>query len=611
MSNSRETIKLVIIDSGFSSHSALMTSPSKLLSLKVREGKCDVTEGACDLLGHGTAVFSLIVKEMEKYADSVDFTMIKIFDQSMNVEEVTLIEALRYCVDVLAPDIIHMSNGITCCENLTELKQICRHAEEKGIIIVAAYDNFGAITYPAAFENVIGVDVSDELKVGYIYSERDDVNVIVPNVSRRVPWLHNEYFNCNGTSFNACTVTSTVIKLMAVGKRTLREIRTGLKLGATSIMNAPFSPNIKRCPKIKRAIVFPFNKEIHSIVRFSHLLNFELYGLYDVKYNRNIGKFAQQLLGIESEKGMPICSFENIDWEDEFDTVILGHVSQIESRTKIHYTKLIIEKCLDYSKQLVSLGALTVSEELLKMYKKKGLKYFIPEVTENDVSQLYGGKLRKIGIPVLGVFGTSSKQGKFTLQLALRERFLENGYTVGQLGTEPTSFLFGIDETYPMGYESTVTVSGTDAIIVLNEMMGRLEDKNPDIIIVGGQSQTIPQQTGNTKLYVLQQHEFVLATNPDAVLLCVNMFDEDVYIKRTIGYIESVVDADVIALVLFPMQREMQAGIITNKLITATPEKVRERAGTLMSYHGRKVFIAGDEDDMIFEQCIEYFSNSG
>lgn len=38
--------------------------------------------------------------------------------------------------------------------------------------------------------------------------------------------------------------------------------------------------------------------------------------------------------------------------------------------------------------------------------------------------------------PVIGVFGTSSKQGKFTLQLAMKSEFNRRGIGVDSIGTE-------------------------------------------------------------------------------------------------------------------------------------------------------------------------------
>jgi len=45
------------------------------------------------------------------------------------------------------------------------------------------------------------------------------------------------------------------------------------------------------------------------------------------------------------------------------------------------------------------------------------------------------GKLYKNDIPILGIFGTRSKQGKWSLQMELRKRLLADGYVVGLLGT--------------------------------------------------------------------------------------------------------------------------------------------------------------------------------
>ena len=40
---------------------------------------------------------------------------------------------------------------------------------------------------------------------------------------------------------------------------------------------------------------------------------------------------------------------------------------------------------------------------------------------------------------------------------------------------------------------------------------------------------------------------------PDAVILCVNPYDQLDYIKRTISFLESSVDSTVICIVVFPM----------------------------------------------------------
>ena len=85
------------------------------------------------------------------------------------------------------------------------------------------------------------------------------------------------------------------------------------------------------------------------------------------------------------------------------------------------------------------------------------------------------------------ISGTGSQQGKFSLQLKLRNKFIQGGYKVGQLGTEPSSLLFGIDEVFPSGYGSVVNLSEEEIISRVNSQMHSIEEKNPDIILVGTQ----------------------------------------------------------------------------------------------------------------------------
>ena len=113
-------------------------------------------------------------------------------------------------------------------------------------------------------------------------------------------------------------------------------------------------------------------------------------------------------------------------------------------------------------------------------------------------------------MPILCVTGTSSKQGKFTTQLKLREKFQKMGYKVGQLGTVPSSQLFGIDEVYPMGYGSTAYLDGMDEIVMINYLLNKIQKKRPDIILVGSQSQTIPYDSGNLRYMPIHQNNYKL-----------------------------------------------------------------------------------------------------
>lgn len=225
------------------------------------------------------------------------------------------------------------------------------------------------------------------------------------------------------------------------------------------------------------------------------------------------------------------------------------------------------------------------------------------------IPTIINGKLRGIGRPIVGVMGTSSKQGKFSVQLLLRNYFINHGYNVGQLGTEPSSLLFGFDEVYPFGFESTVKISGLNAIAAINSMMGNIEDKSPDIIIVGSQSQTIPQNTGNLDLYVTYQYEFLYGTEPDAIVLCVNIFDDIEYIKRTISYLESIIHCKVIEIVLFPLNRTFMWGVLGNNAMQVPLDNLLEQKKSLSHSLNKKVYILGEDNENIAKHVEQFFQN--
>lgn len=110
----------------------------------------------------------------------------------------------------------------------------------------------------------------------------------------------------------------------------------------------------------------------------------------------------------------------------------------------------------------------------------------------------------------------------------------------------------GFDEEYPMGYESLVYTTGHDAVQYVNMLMHLISQKEKDIILVGGQSNVLPVCNTSTSQMPCRQLNYMLGTQPDAVCLCVNFFDDVEYVKRNVQFLEAFLECKVIALVLFP-----------------------------------------------------------
>lgn len=603
-------IKIGIIDSGISSEQKEYCQCQELY-LAEDDSLQTSTQEVDDQIGHGTAVTYLI----HKSAPEASLFMVKIFQDQMSANEELFLRAFQFCIEELQVDILHLSNGITYCYHKQKLQKLCNDAEARGIIVVAAFDNFGSLSYPACFHNVIGVDVSDELRrEGEFYVlDREDINVLTANVSYHVPWTNGGTFTCNGTSFNLCYITACIANILQAERVSRQYI---LNLLREKSIQKVFSKKVEQKEWVdiafpvrpRKAAIFPFNKEIHSLIRFKKNLSFQIYGIYDSKYMGNLDKYAEDILCLpSSEEKHFISNIEKIDWSADFDTFIIGHTKMIEERTGHHYLENILEQCLKHGKSVYLFTMPPKYQKWKELFHSKNIPFYVPYVDESMVPDIFHGKLRSIGRPVLGVFGTSSKQGKFSLQLALRNYFVNHGYRVGQLGTEPSSPLFGFDEVYPIGYESSVSISGSKAIATINALMGKIEDKEPDLILIGSQSQTIPQHTGNLELYVLYQYDIIYGTEPDAVILCVNVFDHLDYVKRTIAFLESVIKCFVIEIALFPMRRAVIGGTLGDKMSQVPIDELEEVKQNLEKSIGKPVFILGMQDFEICKKAEQFF----
>jgi uncharacterized NAD-dependent epimerase/dehydratase family protein len=406
-----------------------------------------------------------------------------------------------------------------------------------------------------------------------------------------------------GSSFACAHVTVQAARFLHEGIKGMPSVLESFKniavkkysYGSDNVINKQSKKLI-----IKKAALFPFFKEMHSIIRFSDLLDFEVVDVYDSKYSANVGSTTDHIMK-DSVPGFIIKNIDQINW-DAFDTLILGHLNELTDLiNKGVLREKLINEALSRNKQVFSF------DDVSKTFTHPGV--YCPVVSQADVPPNRFGKLYRIDKPVVGVYGTSSRQGKFTLQLVLRKKFLELGYKIGQIGTEPSALLYGMDYTYPMGYNSSVYIQGSDSIRYLNSIMNNFCEKQCDIIITGSQSGTIPYDTGNMAQYTLYQYDFLMGTQPDAVILCVNPFDEPDYITRTIKFIESSVDCTVIALVVYPMDiKEGWSGIYGHKT-PLTDEKYGRLRKELNEMFCIPVYKLGNTDDIkhIGSDVIEFF----
>ena len=561
-----------------------------------------------DTLGHGTAITSLITKNVP----DASLYVYNLFAEKKDVDVEYLTDTLEQITSTMHFDIIHLSCGVTVCDDIAALYKICKKIVDNGTIIVSAFDNEGTVSYPAVFDNVIGVDWNpfcvDGMK--YYAVEGSPINIMGLGSLQRLPWVNGTYKYVAGSSFAAPYITSIVAKMLESGTKP-SQITSELYKNASKtiqVNNSSFNPQ-KYNLTIKKAIVLPFNKEIQTLILHEESLNFDICGLYDFPIFRSVGKKCSEALQFGTSE-RKIESVNNINWEDDFDTVILGHLGVISAAIGKDMLKEILEKCSIYRKNIYAFDDLRPYEKIINTIQTNNHFVFFPKTDVHDIDNSLMGKLYTIGTPTLAVFGTSSKQGKFTLQLFLRKEFQKLGYNIGSLGTEPTSLLFDMDMVYPMGYGG-IRLSGADAIQTINRYMHEIDNKNYDLIIVGSQSQTIPYNNGNVGHYPIAQHEFFIATNPDAVILCINPFDDILYVKRTLAYLENYLYSKVIGLVIFPKHREMEWDIQGFRTQTLDEQALFERRLFYSNKLNKPCYLLGNPEEMnlMIHDILNYFTD--
>ena len=482
-------MKIVIVDSGVRrSHPIL--KDKRIESLQYEEGSIVSALEDNDSYGHGTAIAAII---SQCRADA-DLVVIGIPDLEEGLDESDLIWVLRYIHETQHADIVNLSLGLNICERYEDLYEACRALTDDGTVIISAFDNFGAISYPAAFDNVIGVVTGQttDRTCDFEFIEDPVVNLGAKGGLQRVAWSQPDYIMIKGNSFACAHVTVQAIQFMSEGAKTREALLERFREISIRKYEAHpcMTPSDKRF-EIERTALFPFNKEMHSLVRYYDLLSFQISEIYDTKYSPTVGATTAHLLKDDSVQNILIKNISSIDW-DRFDTLILGHTDELSSLVKSSDLRdSLIEEALQRKKKIYSFDAVPGYEDNENVYFP-----CVKDILPNRFGMLY-----HLSKPVLGVFGTSSRQGKFTLQLKLRQMLLAAGYRVGQIGTEPSSLLYGMDYVFPMGYHSTVSIKEFDVIKYLNDRMNALCRQQKDIILVGSQSGSVTYDFGNLVQY--------------------------------------------------------------------------------------------------------------
>jgi hypothetical protein len=584
--------KIVLIDSGIYPAVKFANNVSESYKLTSNDGVFSITKASLnDFIGHGTAVADIIFSCNE----AIEFICFRACDYEIEIDDNGLIAILRYINENIEADIINISLGCTYVYNYNELERICHCLKNKGFIIVAAFDNDGAISYPSALDSVIGVDVArGQTKKEMLVYRKSIVDAVLPDVFYRTQWLDMKTI-IRGTSF-ACAKFVGLLSRRTEEARLLKE-----KIDIISLLAADYEIKVetsfcetKISPPpfpIDRAIIFPVNKESHSLLRYKQMLEFRIAGVYDERLSGNVG----QIFFDEEVK-----SIDDLIWNDEFDTIILSCAFELSSLTKRNYHNLIIKNAMLYNKNVYTFE--DVASEYKNLYHPKIISTMVP----------YGNrwKMHKVSVPVVCVMGTSPKQGKFTLQLDIVNRLSNLGYNVGFISSEPSGYLLGADAVFHFGHQSQLSLHPQETAALLNEMSWNAQVKGRDIIISGSQSGTLHYNNSTIECFSVDQYGYLLGMMADYYILCINPHDEIEYIERSINFINAIDDGKVMALVVYPIKITETLSGVKYKSDVLTDVDLHQLKKSCSDITEVPIYLLGNELEMqsLTEQIIDWFS---
>lgn len=593
---------IVIIDSGLNQSNTTVEGIGI-----IKEDDCyKFSNELQDDIGHGSIIYSLISSK----AKLSNIYIIKLPSHDDN-DDSCLIEALRFIKEKIKCKLINISLGVKTGDNIKELYNICYEIASTGTVIVAAFDNEGCYSYPAAFDCVLGVDSRNDIKnvSEFYFVENSPINILGKGSIQRLTLCNGKTLLVGGASVACAHITA----FLANAFNEFTDINSALnylKLKSKYVYRSrkvEGKNNKNNMFKITNAVVFPFAKEAHAFVRFSDVLSFNIKGFYDVKHSGKVGRKLKSYYE-ETKNDKAILDVENIDFKG-VDTLILGHLDELSLITKRDYRSELIIKAIDSNVNIYSFDPL---DKYLNLLISSNIEFFYPQINQCDVPENTFGKLYKIPTPVLGIFGTSSQQGKFSLQLALKKELESLNYNVGTIGTEPHSLLFGFDVVFPMGYNSTVYLQNGEIVLYLNNEINNLSMKDKEIILVASQAQFIPYYCNNLLEFPSVQYHFSLGAKPDAAVLCFNFHDEISYIKNSMYALKGLTNASIVALVMYPITYDNDwNGVYGCGKHKISREEFESKANQLYKEFGVPVFMLGGNNDskLLCQTVIDFFAS--
>lgn len=267
-------------------------------------------------------------------------------------------------------------------------------------------------------------------------------------------------------------------------------------------------------------LIYPFTEEAMPIIRHLNVLN-----NLDIKFLVSPNGFGISNLKLHQldggERIIDNLSI-SVNFEEKVNecatVMFIPFNNPIQPMIEILKNKL--EYSIDNNKDIIW----ALPEDLFdltyykKLCQKKGLTFTSFWESKVDIS-FENTALEDINVPIVCVFGEAENTNKFEIQMALREAFISNGYSVSQIGSRKYCEVLGF-HSLPKFFSEDI--SSNNKILMFNRYVKKIcTEENPDIIIIGVPGGIKPLSLAIDNDFGLTAFEISQAINIDFSILSV------------------------------------------------------------------------------------------
>lgn len=199
-------VRVAVIDSGLD---AAWPVAEARPGIDLSQGPADGGVTTQDHLGHGTACASILWS----LAPGVEIYPVRIFHRRLESRLSVLVRAIDWAVEQRM-QVVNLSLGTVEKKGFERLYRACEQARRRGLILVAAVEAESGVSYPAVFDNAIGV-AGGYFANGHDFEYRpDDAVEAVAQGRCRVRTVGGRYRWVDATSFAAPHLSAIVALLL-------------------------------------------------------------------------------------------------------------------------------------------------------------------------------------------------------------------------------------------------------------------------------------------------------------------------------------------------------------------------------------------------------------